>query len=348
MFVQTISGVNDKEAVSKLTDIIQELGIKKIRINLCKLLETDVGDYTDKVLNPLLLNSKDMTFFFDIPFPKNKKRVIGFGFDGIVVKNEKYMISNQDEVSHFDNGIYVDGSEVFAHLEDDILYYGDGEGAFELIGKNEKWIEVRALNNFYIKCGKSLSLPLNETLVTDWIPFFKRASLEKNNTISILSSFVGNKNDIEEIRNYISNEVSILAKIETEEGIRNISEIAEASDGVVIARGDLAIQTDPSKFLDKLITISKAVKAIDKELCCATDILNHINERMIPERAELVDILVMKELGVQTFILPGTKTDELFSGVKDSESKIFSEIGNRKLFLENILDNGGIYDLFRP
>lgn len=29
MFVQTISGVNDKEAVSKLTDIIQELGIKK-------------------------------------------------------------------------------------------------------------------------------------------------------------------------------------------------------------------------------------------------------------------------------------------------------------------------------
>lgn len=258
------------------------------------------------------------------------------------------MISNQDEVSHFDNGIYVDGSEVFAHLEDDILYYGDGEGAFELIGKNEKWIEVRALNNFYIKCGKSLSLPLNETLVTDWIPFFKRASLEKNNTISILSSFVGNKNDIEEIRNYISNEVSILAKIETEEGIRNISEIAEASDGVVIARGDLAIQTDPSKFLDKLITISKAVKAIDKELCCATDILNHINERMIPERAELVDILVMKELGVQTFILPGTKTDELFSGVKDSESKIFSEIGNRKLFLENILDNGGIYDLFRP
>jgi hypothetical protein len=69
---------------------------------------------------------------------------------------------------------------------------------------------------------------------------------------------------------------------------------------------------------------------------------------MIPERAELVDILVMKELGVQTFILPDTKTDELFSGVKDSESKIFSEIENRKLFLENILDNGGIYDLFRP
>ncbi|MCI1903655.1 MAG: hypothetical protein LKJ03_06200 [Enterococcaceae bacterium] len=73
MFVQTIIGVNDKEAVSKLTDILQELGIKKIRINLCKLLETDVGDYTDKVLNPLPLNSKDMTFFLIYHFRKIKK-----------------------------------------------------------------------------------------------------------------------------------------------------------------------------------------------------------------------------------------------------------------------------------
>lgn len=107
-------------------------------------------------------------------------------------------------------------------------------------------------------------------------------------------SFVRDAADIELLRKLIKKEtdrpVSIVAKIETKFAIENIDEIIDATDAVMVARGDLAIELPPEKvpLLQKQI-IRKANFA-GKPVITATQMLDSMRTEPTPTRAEVSDI----------------------------------------------------------
>ena len=67
----------------------------------------------------------------------------------------------------------------------------------------------------------------------------------------IALSFVRNASDVEDLKSILkskSKKVKIISKIEDQEGLSNIDEITQCSDGVMVARGDLGIETDLSNL----------------------------------------------------------------------------------------------------
>lgn len=107
-------------------------------------------------------------------------------------------------------------------------------------------------------------------------------------------SFVRDAADIELLRKLIKKEtdrpVAIVAKIETKFAIENIDEIIDATDAVMVARGDLAIELPPEKvpLLQKQI-IRKANFA-GKPVITATQMLDSMRTEPTPTRAEVSDI----------------------------------------------------------
>lgn len=106
-------------------------------------------------------------------------------------------------------------------------------------------------------------------------------------------SFVRRAKDIHQLRKLIgkhADEIGIVAKIETQEAIDNIDDIIAASDAIMVARGDLAIEVPRAKvpLLQKEI-IMKCNYA-GKPVITATQMLDSMRENEVPTRAEVNDV----------------------------------------------------------
>ncbi|MCG8431964.1 MAG: pyruvate kinase [Candidatus Omnitrophica bacterium] len=109
----------------------------------------------------------------------------------------------------------------------------------------------------------------------------------------IAQSFVRDQDDIGQIREIVSGKLPacrIIAKIENEEGIRNLEGILRAADGIMIARGDMGVSLPVYRIpvLQKTI-IKKCLKA-GKMVITATQMLESMTEHPRPTRAEVSDV----------------------------------------------------------
>ncbi|WP_430603043.1 pyruvate kinase [Enterococcus sp. DIV0724b] len=342
MFIQTISGINSQADIVKISEVIRKLNLKGVRINLCKIPDDKIGNYYETILARLL--SRELTgidFYFDIPFPRNKSRIAHSNIVGGRIKKDSiYSIIFEKETEiQQDQFIIVEEGRLRPNLrKGSLIFYGDGEGSFIINSIEKSKIIVKACNNFYIKKDKAIFIAnIENKLDEKWGDLFRLLSEQCPNKINVLPSFVDNKANVSDIRKIIPEIVTIFPKIETAEAVKNIESIIEVSDGIVLARGDLALNIKLSEYLHSLRRIAFLTKEKQKKVICATDILNHIGERMVPERAELIDLLAMFELGIDTFILPGTNTEDIFNSNELKSKQIFRIIQNRIEFADRLL-----------
>lgn len=177
----------------------------------------------------------------------------------------------------------------------DIIYLHDGRKKLEVVRTKEKEIECRVLIGGELKGKKGLNFP-DSKLSLSSLTEKDYQDLEfgiKNNVDFIALSFVRTARDIRELREFLNKRNSnagIIAKIETPQAVKNIDEIIELSDGIMVARGDLAIEIpiEHMPHIQKLI-INKCNEAA-KPVITATQMLESMIYSQIPTRAEVSDI----------------------------------------------------------
>ncbi|MBN2459083.1 pyruvate kinase [Candidatus Woesearchaeota archaeon] len=149
--------------------------------------------------------------------------------------------------------------------------------------------------------GKKLKIPSLSERDKEAIKFAVR-----NKASFIALSFTRSRQDVLGVRKLLGDEpIGIIAKIESQEGIDNIDEIIEASDGIMIARGDLGVEIPAQKipYLQKII-IQKC-NASGKIAIVATQVLESMTNSPVPTRAEVSDVANAVLDGADAVMLSG-------------------------------------------
>lgn len=171
----------------------------------------------------------------------------------------------------------------------------DGELEIKVIKKEVDCLVCEAQNNGEIKSFKSINVPgahINLPSLTERDKEYILFAI-KNNADFISHSFVRGKEDvlaIQKILDKYKSSIKIIAKIENREGVDNLNEILDHTHGIVVARGDLAVEIPAEEVpaIQKKI-IKKCIER-NKPVIVATQMLHTMIKNPRPTRAEVSDI----------------------------------------------------------
>src|SRR5210317_48942 len=171
----------------------------------------------------------------------------------------------------------------------------DGHVALAVLEKDERYLYCSAENDGVIVERKSINIPavhVKLPALSEKDMAFIRFAAEHDLDF-IAHSFVRNKKDVlavQEILDETSSPIKIIAKIENAEGVENLHEILDHSYGVMIARGDLAVEipTEQIPLIQKSI-INDCIER-RKPVIVATQMLHSMIDSPRPTRAEVSDV----------------------------------------------------------
>lgn len=234
--------------------------------------------------------------------------------DGLIVLEKgKEVIVSMNEVE----GTPEKFSVTYENLNNDVnigSYILLDDGLVELqvkeINKDKGEVKCDILNTGELKNKKGVNLPgvkVNLPGITDKDADDIRFGI-KENVDFIAASFVRRPSDVLDIRQILEEEkaeITIFPKIENQEGIDNIEEILEVSDGLMVARGDMGVEIPPESVPMVQKDLIRKCNKLGKPVITATQMLDSMQRNPRATRAEASDVANAIYDGTDAVMLSG-------------------------------------------
>lgn len=177
----------------------------------------------------------------------------------------------------------------------DNIMVDDGKKRFEVVSIKGNEVLCKIMVGGTTKGRRGVNLPDSEISMSCLTEKdIKDIEFGLKNKVDFFAfSFIRNPSDVIELRNILNKRKSkakIIAKIETPQAVKNIDAILDLCDGLMVARGDLAIEVPAEKvpLIQKMII--KKCNDAGKIVITATQMLESMIKSPVPTRAEVSDI----------------------------------------------------------
>jgi len=285
-----VATISDKNCEPRFIKELYEAGMNVIRINSAHL-ETEgalriirnAREVSDKIA--ILLDTKGPEI-----------RTTACEAPLAVKKGDTFRITGNPEKISSGKEIFVSLRTISSEVPPgSMIMIDDGDIEMKALKKEGDSLICKALNDGVVGSRKSVNVPgvkIHLPSLTHRDRAFIKMAAE-NDLDFIAHSFVRSRQDVldvqEELDKYKS-EIKIIAKIENEEGVENIIEILDEVYGIMVARGDLAIEIPYERIpsIQKMI-ISRCIYC-RKPVIVATQMLHSMITNPRPTRAEVSDI----------------------------------------------------------
>lgn len=285
-----VATISDKTCTPEFIEALYKEGMDVVRMNTAHMnLENAI-----KVINHVRQVSEKIALLIDTKGPevrtvKTNNIVELKAGQQILIKGDPSKESNNE-------CIYVSYTNFVKEVPNKtLILIDDGYIELKVIQKNEDSLLCEATNNGMVKGKKGVNVPkvsFNLPSLSDLDKEFIQLAIEQDIDF-IAHSFVRSKEDVLEIQKKLdkaNSNIKIIAKIENQQGVDNIDEILDHAYGVMVARGDLAVEIPYEKIpgLQRYLIH----KCIDKRkpVIIATQMLHSMIDNPRPTRAEVNDV----------------------------------------------------------
>ncbi|GGC93636.1 pyruvate kinase [Thalassobacillus devorans] len=299
------------EQVETLTKLI-EAGLNVARLNFSHGDYEEHGQRIKNIREAASKAGKNIAILLDTKGPEIRTGVMKDG--GVKLEQGSTLYVSMEEVEGTSERISV----TYPGLINDVhpgskILLDDGliELQVEEINTENKDIKTTVLNSGLLKTKKGVNVPnvsVNLPGITDKDAQDIEFGIEQNVDF-IAASFVRRASDVLEIRELLekhdATHIQIIPKIENQEGVDNIDEILAASDGLMVARGDLGVEIpaeDVPLVQKKLI---RKCNQVGKPVITATQMLDSMERNPRPTRAEASDVANAIFDGTDAIMLSG-------------------------------------------
>lgn len=191
---------------------------------------------------------------------------------------------------------------------------GDGENAFLIRRVYPEYVEGNFMytgelerRRAFLPSGTGFRVPSFTEKDKEFCRAAQRAGFD-----ALAVSFVDTPEDVSRVRAWLASELNwqpaLCAKIETARGVQDAFHIAKASDGVMVARGDLAVQVGFKHLWEAQRNIMDACRKAKAYTIVATGLLDSLDKQPFPTRSECIDIATAREMGACALLLSAETT----------------------------------------
>lgn len=303
----TLQSVEEAENMIKL-------GVYQFRIHMGLRTRDFCGYYRNAITASEKLKEK-INVLLDLP--STRPRVVNMK-EHTYKKGEFAFIFDCDSNIHKANDYtnislpnFVDILQ-YMHVGEHVMFR-DGHVIFEVKEIFDTSVLVQcSKSDVCIKTGASSCFPESDIIFQSIeeidIAYLKKMKDEGLCPERVAISFASTPDQISRVRVtlneiWANNYIEIICKIESRLGLKNIDQLIECSDGIMIARGDLLLCIDPYKLPEIQMNLAKKCTEAGKILIIATEFFERYAETGIVNRAELSDVALAVRQGANSIML---------------------------------------------
>lgn len=285
-----VATISDRNCEPQFLARLYDAGMDVVRINSAHLdaegvrkIVSNVRSVSDRIA--ILLDTKGpeiRTTVCDEPIP--------------FMKGEKVKVAGNADAKTTHGVINVNYCDIARYVpEGAFILIDDGELEIKITGREGKVLTGRIENDGTLGSRKTVNIPqvrINLPSVSERDLTFIDLAVELDIQF-IAHSFVRSKEDVLAVQRLLdkrSSDIKIIAKIENQQGVDNLEEIMDHSYGIMVARGDLAIEVPYERIPGIQRNIIARCIEKRKPVIVATQMLHSMITNPRPTRAEVSDV----------------------------------------------------------
>lgn len=283
-------------------------GVNLFRLNCSHGDHPTLATHIDHIRSAATALQRNPAILLDLQGPKIRTGNLG---EGIKLHNNSEVVLAAAGENLPEGVIPVSYSRLHEEVHPgNRILLDDGLLELAVTGVKGDKVHCRVINGGLLKSRKGVNLPGAKLSISP-ITAKDRADIEfavKNRVDYVALSFVRSANEVHELRGIMKHHGTprpIIAKIEKGEAVENIDAIIDAADAIMVARGDLGVETAPEEVPHVQKMIVSKCNIVGKPVIIATQMLESMIVNPRPTRAEAGDVANAVYDGADAVMLSG-------------------------------------------
>jgi pyruvate kinase len=211
-------------------------------------------------------------------------------------KGEEFFLTHREMIGD-ERGVSVNYATLAGEVRPgDTILLSDGTIELQVLKSDGQKIQCRVMVGGVLTSQKGVNFPTRSILASAFTEKDRHDLLFgiKHGVDLIGLSYVKEAADIKGAKRFLEKEsadIPVIAKIERKEALEHVDEILLASDGIMVARGDLGVETPLEKIPNVQKMLIRKANALGKPVITATQMLRSMVDHTQPTRAEVTDVV---------------------------------------------------------